>query len=76
MSGVSVRISGKRGKVVVESKDATTVGEAVAYAAEALGLTDYNVNDAKLMVDGQPAAASDEIVEGTKVDAAPPARLG
>lgn len=73
---VSVRISGKKGKVNVEAKEAKTVGEAVAFAAEALGIEGYDPSRAKLMVDGAEVTADTPVTDGAKVDAAPAARLG
>jgi hypothetical protein len=72
----SVRISGKRGNVTVEVKPGSTVGDVVREAAGVLGLEGFSVEKSKLMVEGAEVPADTPVEDGTKVDAAPAARLG
>lgn len=73
---VSVRISGKKGKITVEPAEGATYADVVREAAETLGLEGYDPAGAKLMVDGNEVSPDDAVQDGAKVDAAPAARLG
>lgn len=73
---VSVRISGKQGKVVITPKAGATVADVVREAAEVLGLAEFNPERNVFVVDGHEVAGDQEVGEATKVDAVPQARLG
>lgn len=74
---VSVRISGKRGKVTVPIDDekVKTVSDAITVAAEQLGLN-VDFDSLTIIVDGEEASAETPVEGATKIDAAPHASLG
>lgn len=73
---VSVRISGKRGKVTVHPKDGATVADVVREAVETLGIDGFNTDAIVFVVDGHDVPGNHKVGEATNVDAAPQARLG
>ncbi|MGB4762447.1 MAG: hypothetical protein WBP12_03795 [Candidatus Saccharimonas sp.] len=78
MANVSVRISGKRGKIAVElDNDVKTFKDVIVAAAAALGIDEFNPDATTVTVAGEAVDVNAAVPDGTlRVDAAPKARLG
>lgn len=74
-SSVSVRISGKKGKIKIEAKEGSTAADVVAEAAEQLGVY-LDLTAVSFIVDGTEATGDTPVTGDQKVDAAPHAKLG
>ncbi len=73
----TVRITGKRGKIVVKPKSGETYTSVIEEAAEILGFPSFDISAVKVVADGVEVDPTEVIPDDAEtIDVLPHARLG